>query len=217
MTGLILLLSKYKIPIFILAAVLALFLAAVFLKKFIRYREKKKEIAQAAADRMRDENLNNIILNSHAATDSNKELYKPYDVDYSSKDKGGSKGNDKDISDIKRGQPMLQLIEKTELSTRKFVLNPAKRIRIGSNQQENDISVLAQGVAPHHCEIFAAGGSVYLKNTGKGTRTIIRRKKEQAIADNKGIRLQTGDSILVGAVSYDITITDSEKLRRIKA
>ncbi len=88
---------------------------------------------------------------------------------------------------------------------------------IGSDQQENDISVLAQGVAPHHCEIFAAGGSVYLKNTGEGTRTIIRRKKERAIADNKGIRLQTGDSILVGAVSYDITITDSEKLRRIKA
>lgn len=202
-------LTKYKIPLFIIAAALALFLIIFFLKKFMCYREKKREIAQAAADRMRDENLNNIILNSHVATGSNKEIYKPYDVDYSSKDKGGSnRGGGHDISAGRSGQQMLQLIEKTELSTRKFVLNPAKRIRIGSDLQDNEISVLSQGVAPHHCEIFAAGGSVYIRNTGEGTRTIIRRKKEQAIADNKGIRLQTGDSILLGTVSYDITITD---------
>lgn len=202
-------LTKYKIPLFIIAAALALFLIIFFLKKFMCYREKKREIAQAAADRMRDENLNNIILNSHAATGSNKEIYKPYDVDYSNKDKGSSnRGSGHDISAGRSGQQMLQLIEKTELSTRKFVLNPAKRIRIGSDLQENEISVLSQGVAPHHCEIFAAGGSVYIRNTGEGTRTIIRRKKEQAIADNKGIRLQTGDSILLGTVSYDITITD---------
>ena len=56
MTGLILLLSKYKIPIFILAAVLALFLAAVFLKKKIPKPGNKKEIDQAAAERMRVEN-----------------------------------------------------------------------------------------------------------------------------------------------------------------
>lgn len=201
--------TKYKTPLLIFAAALVLFLVLFFLKKFMRYREKRKEISQAAADRLRDENLNNIILNSHAVTGGNKEIYKPYDVDYSSKERGGSnRGGSQDMTARKQGQPMVQLIEKTELSTRKFILNPAKRIRIGSDLQDNEISVLSQGVASHHCEIFAAGGGVYIRNTGEGTRTIIRRKKEQAIADNKGIRLQTGDSILLGAVSYDITITE---------
>ena len=200
--------TKYKTPLLILASALALFLLLFFLKKFLRYREKKQEITQAAADRMRDENLNSIILNSHAAT-GGREIYKPYAVDYSSKEKGGpNKGNSQDISSGKYHQPMLQLVEKTELSTRKFVLNPAKRIRIGSDLQDNEISVLSQGVSPHHCEIFAAGGGVYIRNTGKSTRTIIRRKKEQALADDKGIRLQSGDRILLGTVSYDITITE---------
>lgn len=201
--------NKYKTPLLFIAAALALFLVLFLLKKFIRYREKKKEINQAAADRMRDENLNSIILNSHGGAGGNREIYKPYDVDYSSKDKSGSnKGCSQDVASKKYGGPMLQLVEKTELSTRKFILNPAKQIRIGSDLQDNEISVLAQGVAPHHCEIFAVGGGVYIKNTGDGTRTIIRRKKEQAIADNKGIRLQTGDCIVLGTVVYEITITD---------
>ena len=202
-------LMEYKMLFLIAAAVLAFFFIIFFLKKFMRRCEKKKEIVQAAADRMRDENLNNIILNSHTGTGSHKEIYKPYDVDYSSRGKSGSnRGGSQDTAAVKHGQPMLQLIEKTELSTRKFILNPAKRIRIGSDLQDNDISVLSQGVAPHHCEIFAAGGGVYIRNTGEGVRTIIRRKKEQAIADKKGIRLQTGDCILLGTVSYDITIAE---------
>lgn len=197
-------LTKYKTPFIIAALALVFFLLIFFLKKFMKYQEKKKEIALAAADRVRDENLNNIILNSHADRGSNKEVYKPYDVDYSNKEKGSRA----DIPAGKHGQPMIQLIEKTELSTRKFVLNPAKIIRIGSDLQDNDISVLSEGVEPHQCEIFAAGGNVYIRNTGERTRTIIKRKKQQAIADNKGIRLLSGDRILLGTVSYDITITD---------
>ncbi len=202
-------LTKYKTLLIVAAAAAILLLIVSLLKKFMKYREKKKEIALAAADRMRDENLNSIILNSHADRGSAKEVYKPYDVDYGSQDKGGGgKGKHTDIPAGKHGQPMIQLIEKTELSTRKFVLNPAKRIRIGSDLQDNDISVLSEGVSPHQCEIFAAGGSVYIRNTGEGTRTIIRRKKQQAIVDNRGIRLLSGDRILLGAVSYDITITN---------
>lgn len=209
MTLLTTLLTKYKTPLLIAVLALAFLLIIFFLKKYMRHREKKKEIALAAADRMRDENLNSIILNSRADRNNAREIYKPYDVDYGGQDKSGrDKGSHTDISGGKPGQCMIQLVEKTELSTRKFVLNPAKIIRIGSDLQDNDISVLAEGISPHQCEIFAAGGKVYIRNTGEGTRTIIRRKKQQAIADNKGIRLLTGDRILLGTVSYDITITD---------
>lgn len=202
-------LTKYKTLLIIVVLSLALFLFIFFLKKFMKYREKKKEIALAAADRVRDDNLNNIILNSYADRNNAREIYKPYDVDYGGQDKGGrEKGSRADIPAGKHGQTMIQLIEKTELSTRKFVLNLAKVIRIGSDLQDNDISVQSEGVEPHQCEIFAVGGNVYIRNTGEKTRTIIKRRKQQAIADNKGIRILSGDRILFGAVSYDITIID---------
>lgn len=200
---------KYKVFL-ILAAAGVLILFTYFLKKYMKYRGKKKEIAIAAADRMRDENLNHVILNGCADKKSKKEVYMPYDVDYGSQDKSGRKRDSLvDTSFAKRhGQLMLQLIEKTELSTRKFVLNPAKGIQIGSDMQDNDISVVSEGVSPHQCEIFLAGGNVYVRNADKGNRTLIKRKKERAIVDDKGIRLLSGDSILLGNVSYDITIIE---------
>lgn len=204
------LLTRYKTPLITAGLILALFLFLFLLKKYVKYCGKKKEIALAAADRVRDENLNNIILNSSADGKNTREVYKPYDVDYGSQDKTGrEKGSRTDIPGGKQSQLMIQLIEKTELSTRKFVLNPAKIIRIGSDLQDNDISVLAEGISPHQCEIFAAGGRVYIRNTGEGARTVIRRKKQQAIVDNKGIRLLTGDRVLLGNIYYDITITGS--------
>lgn len=201
---------KYKV-LFVLAATGVLILLICFFKKYMKHRGKKKEIAMAAADRMRDENLNHIILNSYADRRDGREVYMPYDVDYGGSDKSGSrKGNQMDVSAGKRGQLMVQLVEKTELSTRKFVLNPERGIRIGSNAQDNDISVLSEGIAPRQCEIFAVGGKIYIRDMGEGSRTILKRKKERVIVDGKGIRLLSGDSILFGSVTYDITIIKSQ-------
>lgn len=205
MTEFMVFLKNYRVYLLVLLGLPALTAGIIWLKRMICQRQKRKEISRAAEDKLRDENLNHVILNGDVGNGQAKEVYKPYDVDY------GNAGGDKKNSGRSVRQDdhiMVQLIEKTELSTRKFVLNPAKRIRIGSDLQDNEISVLSQGVSPHHCEIFAAGGGVYIRNTGKSTRTIIRRKKEQALADDKGIRLQSGDRILLGTVSYDITITE---------
>ena len=201
---------KYKV-LFVLAATGVLILLICFFKKYMKHRGKKKEIAMAAADRMRDENLNHIILNSYADRRDGREVYMPYDVDYGGSDKSGSrKGNQMDVSAGKRGQLMVQLVEKTELSTRKFVLNPERGIRIGSNAQDNDISVLSEGIAPRQCEIFAVGGKIYIRDMGEGSRTILKRKKERVIVDGNGIRLLSGDGILFGSVTYDITIIKSQ-------
>ena len=186
---------------------IACFIAVSLIKKMIKRNQKRKEIRHATEDRVRDENLNNIILNNHGNAKDNKEIYKPYDVDYRNGEQGkGSKSALDSI--IESQQIMIQLIEKTELSTRKFVLNPSKRIRIGSDLQSNDISVMADGISPHQCEIFAAGNKVFIRNTGEQYKTIIRRKKEQAFVDNKGIRLLSGDKIILGKVTYDVTVID---------
>lgn len=201
---------KYKV-LFILAATGILILLICFFKKYMNHRRKKKEIAMAAADRMRDENLNHIILNSYADRKDGREVYMPYDVDYGGSDKSGSrKGNQMDVSARKQGQLMVQLVEQTKLSTRKFLLNPERGICIGSNAHDNDISVLSEGIAPRQCEIFAVGGKIYIRDMGEGSRTILKRKKERVIVDGNGIRLLSGDGILFGSVTYDITIIKSQ-------
>lgn len=193
-----------RISIVILLILLVLVVGIVFLKEVIRRNQKKKELSQAAEDKLRDENLNHVILNSDIGNEQVKEVYKPYDVDYS------NPNADKKVSvkNTKKGENhvMVQLIERTELSTRKFMMNPVKKIHIGSDSQNNDIAVLSENISPCQCEIFSVRDKVFIKNLSSDNRTIIRRKKEQAIVDEKGIRLISGDIVILGKVSYDITI-----------
>lgn len=179
----------------------------MLLKKMIHKKQRKKELSQAAEDKLRDENLNQVILNQHTVGSRFKEVHKPYDVDYSNAN--GENGK-KTVDSIKRREDlvMVQLVEKTELSTRKFMMNPVKSVRVGSNLQDNDITVLTDSVSPHQFEIFAIRNKVFVRNLSSENRTIVKRKKEQAIVDEKGIRLLSGDIILLGHVSYDITIID---------
>lgn len=191
--------------IIIISVVGILVISFKLLKYLITRRTKNKELHQAAADRARDENLNQVILNSRQFKEDAKLVKIPYEVDYGN----GSceKGKRENIEFHKGKIPtMIQLIENTELSTRKFVLNPAKGIRIGGDLADNDIVISGDDIEEHQCEIFLAQGKIYIRNIGKRKRIVIKRKKEQVIADRKGIRLLTGDIVLLGKVSYEITI-----------
>lgn len=196
--------KNYRIIFWILILTPVLLFGIGFVKKMIRRNQKKKELARAAEDKIRDENLNSIILNQHLENEDIKEVYKPYDVDYSTPNRESNR-NAKDGSEKEESHVMIQLVEKTELSTRKFMLNPVKKIHIGSDLQDNDIAVLAEGVSPRQCEIFSVRNKVYIKDLGSG-KTIIKRKKESAIVDGKGVRLISNDIVILGGVSYDITI-----------
>lgn len=196
----------------VLLVLLFLLFAAgtALLKKLIRKSQRNKELARATEDKVRDENLNHVILNSYVKEENRKEVYKPYDVDYS------NPGEERDKAAggyEKKGERhiMLQLIERTELSTRKFLLNPEKRISIGSDPQGNDITIMAEGVSPRQCEIFSVQNNVYIRNLSQDNKTILKRKKEQAIVDAKGIRILSGDTVIVGRASYDITIINQER------
>ncbi len=173
------------------------------MKSFWSKRSERKELKQAAADRVRDEKLNSIILNSYIDENIKKNASKPYDVDY-----GNGSQTTKDIrfcgKDIQ--SVMVQLVENTELSSRKFVLNPANGIYIGSGIGENDIVVANSNLSEKQCEIFLVQQKVYIRNLGRPLRTIVKRKKEQTIIDDRGIRLLSGDKIILGNVTYDITI-----------
>ncbi len=197
--------DKYKTVILIVLVVILIVLLIIILKKLFKRNEKNKELKRATEDKRRDENLNNVILNSYADKSDLKEIHTPYDIDYSNPNGDSIKSNNNNLRK-EDNQVMIQLVERTELSTRKFMMNPAKKIKIGSDLQGNDITVMADGISPHQCEIFSVRDKVYIRNLGQGNRTIVRRKKEQAIVDEKGIRLLSNDTIILGNASYDITI-----------
>lgn len=197
--------QSHRTILLIFLAVLLIVAAVVIIKNLLRRSEKNKELNRAAEDRLRDENLNNVILNSYAGNDL-KEVYTPYDVDYSNPNGERVRTHHNEQGRDVENHIMVQLVERTELSTRKFMLNPAKGIKIGSDVQENDITVMAEGISPHQCEIFSVRDKVYVRDLGEGNRTIVRRKKEQAIADGNGVRLLSNDTIILGNASYDVTI-----------
>jgi len=194
---------KYKaLLIGILAAALML-LILWWVKKKIKKKSRSREIEQAAKDRVRDEKLNQMILNQ--VGEKAKGRSKPYEVNYeyaSSQDIDKRNKNQKNIEN----QIMVQLTENTELSTRKFVLNPKDGIRIGSAMVGNDIVLVNSEMADYQCEIFAVSDKIYIKSLSDIVRTIIKRYKEQAIIDGKGVRLLTGDRIVIGKVCYEVTI-----------
>ena len=192
--------------ILIFVAIILLLVGISLIRKIMRHKQKNKELRQAAEDKLRDENLNSVILNNYAGSNHLREVQIPYDVDYSNP---GRESNKSLLDNNKRkdGHIMLQLVEKTELSTRKCMLNPIKKIHIGSDLQNNDISVLSEGISPRQCEIFSVKGKIYIKNLSHENQTILKRKKEQAIVNEKGLRLLSNDEIILGSVVYEVTIT----------
>lgn len=188
--------------ILFICAFLVIILSIVLWIILSRKNKKLKELSQAAEDKLRDESLNRSILNIQSNNHGFREVYVPYDVDYSKSDV-----DSKRVIDRKKDMHiMIQLIEKTELSTRKFMLNPLMGIRIGSAMQDNDIVISNHNVAPYQCKIFSENNKVYLKSLDNDNKTVICRKKEKAIVDSVGIRLLSKDRIILGDVIYIVTI-----------
>lgn len=174
---------------------------------FWRKGKEKKELQRLVADKMRDEKLNSIILNNYESDENKKQVSVPYDVDYGNASQS-FKGEKKHKDEAKEHGLMVQLIENTELSSRKFVLNPENVIRIGSGLENNDIVVASGDISYIQCEIFKAGEKIYVRNKGNQVRTVIKRKRQKAIVDNRGIGLMSGDRIILGNITYDITIIE---------
>jgi hypothetical protein len=104
---------------------------------------------------------------------------------------------------------MVQLVENTEFSSRKFIFNLSGIIRIGSGLIDNDIVVANGGIEEHQCEIFLAQKKVYVRNMGHYARTIVKRKKRKIIVDNRGIRIVTGDKIILADIVYEVTVIET--------
>lgn len=187
----------------ILIIICSLILLIIVLRRLIKINQRKKELRQAAQDRVRDEKLNSHILNKYSAS-ANKEVYVPYDVNYSN----GIKDPQYDMNYSGGINPlMIQIIERTGLSERKFALNASKGIRIGTSK-EDDIFIISDDRMMYQCELFVINGKLYVRNNIPASRTIIRRNKEQALIDGRGLGVKSGDILLIGTYTYTITIVN---------
>lgn len=182
----------------ITAAVILFLLIIYFAKKLYRKHAYQKELKQQAQDRQREEKLDAILRNPQNNGAQVVSESVPYEVDYSQEKR--------QAGDTTGGQEirMLQLTEHNALSKRKHMLSLEKTINIGSGTEGN--AIVVPNVCPRQCEIFQYKGGVYLRETGEEQLTVLQRKEKKVYAERKGIRLQTGDRIILDKVSFDITI-----------
>lgn len=189
--------------VYIIAGVFVLAILIILLRVISKKRAKNKEIQKAISEKIRDDNLNSVILNSHYTEKEKKNSAMPYEVNYQGNvvEQNGNSKHEKSDGNY----PIIQLVETTALSSRKFVFTLSEGITIGS-ENDNDIVIINKGVDEKHCSFFAVKKKVFVKNLADRQKTIIRRKNNQAIVDSSGIEVKSGDIIILGDVSYTVII-----------
>lgn len=184
---------------YICSGIILLIILVILLLKSFRNNKRRKKMQQLAQDKTREEILDNLILNKKAKIENLRAASeRPYEVVYTTaKKEKGKKGN--------RHVIMLQIEEISDLSNRKYLLDPDELITIGSGP-DNKISLTDALIDTKQCEIGLYekdNKTVYLRNTGE-KRVVLIRKKEWITIGAERIVLMNGDIIEVGRVQLKI-------------
>lgn len=188
-------LGEYKV--LVAAVVVVLVIGIIWIKS---KKSKEKELRMIAEDKLRDQALNKALANHlYSKSDSEANIESiPYEVDYNQKQLSTTTSH--------KGRIMLQITECSQLSKRKFMVELEETIKIG-RAKENPITIKAPGVLPVHCEIFAYQNQVFIRDFS-GNQTLLKRKKQNVYVDEKGLKLKTGDQVIIGDTALEITIVD---------
>lgn len=163
-------------------------LAAVafwMLSKNRRARQRFQEMAQI---KRRDEALTEALRNPQAKTE-NGVAEGPMEISWDDKAVRKSTG---------KGRPlMVELVELSTYSRRRYVYRMDRPVRIGSGDG-NQMELPREGVAESHCEIFLLNGRACIRSLS-GAKTLLKRKKELALISSEGAYLKNGDQIQLGS------------------
>lgn len=91
---------------------------------------------------------------------------------------------------------MIELIELSTYSRRKYVFRADRPISIGSGP-DNQMVLPRDGVAEKHCEIRMAGKRACVRSLSQA-QTSLKRKKTVVLVGTEGIYLNNGDHIQLG-------------------
>lgn len=177
--------------LYILGIPVLLFVALRF---FSKRRRIKRELEEMSQYKRRDEALVEALRNPQVKEEGGPEG--PMEISWD--DKAVSKRGKKSAS------PMIELVELSTYSRKKFVFRLGQPIRIGSGK-DNQMELLREGVEESHCEIFLNGEKACARSLS-GAKTLLKRGKTSALISPAGVYLNNGDRIQLGTVEVQIRL-----------
>ncbi len=165
-----------------LAVILLLVLRPVLKRKKLREQEKEMSLLQK-----RNEALNETLRNPKMKAAENTSVG-PMEIQWDEKAL--------DLQRTGRTSVMVELVEFSTYSRRKYLFSAEQPIHIGSGT-ENQLVLPREGVAARHCEIFAINGAMAVKAVA-GAKAVLARGKTSAVISSEGILLNNGDHIRMG-------------------
>lgn len=175
----------------------------ILLIKIRKKNKRQKIMTIQAEDKLREETLDKIILNDKAQNDEGDVFSaKPFEVNYDAA--SVEKHTEKTSKD--KYKTMVQIVENSELSSRKYMFDPSKGIHIGGKIGKNDIVVSDMSVDDQQCEIVLSSATVYIRNLGGSCKVVLKRGKQQAYVEKKYVEMKSNDMILIGKTIFRIEI-----------
>lgn len=182
----------------------------------VNKHKNKKEKMLLASNKMREEALDKLLVNQEAALKKEKEntfaavpINVNYDVNALDKSMGKAVGKK---SKSKGKKMVIQIVENSELSVRKYMFDPQKSIFIGSKNGKNHIVNSSVTVDERQCEIREIQEKVYVRNIGDSGKVILTRGKQIAHIEQNYIELKNGDIISIANTTYQIDIIATNEM-----
>lgn len=169
-------------------------LLVVSFRFFSRRRRTKRELEEMSQYKRRDEALVEALRNPQVKEESGPEG--PMEISW----------DDKAVSERGKNHasPMVELVELSAYSRKKFVFRLGRPIHIGSGK-ENQMELLREGVEASHCEIFLTGEKACVRSLS-GSKTVLKRGKTSALISPAGVYLNNGDRIQLGTVELQVRL-----------
>lgn len=155
-------------------------------------RKRKKEEKFQAIRKMREDNLKEALSNTMEQKTQMSVPHRPYEMEYSTGE------NQK----AKEKQPLLQIIEKNKMVEKKYIFRANEIVSLGT--QFGTIGVLnTLEDGEVWCEIFFKKGAYCIRALEK-SNIYLQRNKKTAIIDKVGIKLKSGDIIVLQEIRLQI-------------
>lgn len=165
-------------------------------------RAKKWEMRRKIDDKLREEALDKLLVGSRRGEAPDGSPPVPFEVRY---DLDQREKNGQAILH-NQNSVMVQLTERSELSTRKYMLPISDRLSFGAQASNNDITVTGAGVAGKQCEVFRIGKDLFVKNTAPDNHILLSRKQLKTSVKQDAVKLENHDVLHIGECVYEITI-----------
>lgn len=174
--------------------VIPVLLLFIMFRFFSRRRKTKREYEEMSQYKRRDEALVEALRNPQVKKENGPEG--PMEISWDD-ETVGEKGK-------RRASPMVELVELSAYSRKKFVFRLGKPIRIGSGKG-NQMEILREGVSESHCEIFLNGDKACVRGLSEA-KTILKRGKTSALVSHAGVYLKSGDFIQIGIAEIQVRL-----------